>query len=482
MSQSARGLTVEDTADWPRTVRDAYTKLSAGHVSIDLSETGEPFRVPESGVVDDHTRGKMARTAYWYKCLRDGRRRVLDGLPRVNGVELDPDAEHPRILAAVKEIERWTQQREKVLVFGVFLRPLRLLRDVLNVRHALRAVSAGRPIAHAVHSDAALLGIAVRQRERLWDEGALSGRLSMRDVTEMRRALADGHKAYERLRNKVHRRAKQPVASWMGDPSLFGGARRDSALQKALEHHLASFLLEDVLAMRDDAHETLSNNDDVSDERVHELSNIFVEERFRPLLGELDGEDVDEDQAAFRQDALRALLEDDDVRQSFHARLLQGATRWQTRRYLQAAFNRPGASPGVLIAQSQVGREGLNLHESCRVVVQFHAEWNPAVLEQQIGRVDRKGSFWERRARSWLDAGAQGEPPFIEVRQLVFEGTYDAFQWDRVMGRQHHFDASLFGALLPAEAWERVPEVRLRGLREAAPSFQPTLGRVVRST
>ena len=106
-------------------------------------------------------------------------------------------------------------------------------------------------------------------------------------------------------------------------------------------------------------------------------------------------------------------------------------------------------------------------------MVQFHAEWNPAVLEQQIGRVDRKGSRWEQLARAWLAGGAQGTPPFVEVRQLLFEGTYDAFQWERVMRRQRMFDASLFGALLPAEAWLRVPGHRVTSLLEAAPSFSP---------
>jgi hypothetical protein len=62
----------------------------------------------------------------------------------------------------------------------------------------------------------------------------------------------------------------------------------------------------------------------------------------------------------------------------------------------------------VLVAQSQVGREGLNLHESCRIVIQFHAEWNPAVLEQQIGRVDRKGSRWEQLAQAWLEGRTEG--------------------------------------------------------------------------
>ena len=128
----------------------------------------------------------------------------------------------------------------------------------------------------------------------------------------------------------------------------------------------------------------------------------------------------------------------------------------------------------MLVAQSQVGREGLNLHESCRVVVQFHAEWNPAVLEQQIGRVDRKGSLWEQLAKEWLEGQTEAPPPFIEVRQLVFEGTYDAFQWDRVMRRQHVFDASLFGSLLPAEAWTKVPEGLRDGLIAAAPSFAPS--------
>jgi hypothetical protein len=399
MSESARGLTLKDTEGWPHAVRDAYTKLSAGHVSIDLSETNEPLRVPEPDVVNDHTRGKIIRAAYWYRRIRDGRKRVLERLPPMSGAKLDPDTEHPRILAAVKEIESWTLQSEKVLVFGVFLRPLKLLRDVLNVRHALRAADAGRPIAHVVHGDPALLGIALRQLERLRSQAELSGRLTTGNDVEMRRALAESHKAYERLRRQVRERAKKPVIEWCTDPTLLGGAPVERELKGALEDHLVSFVLDHFLDTK---------SDEVTRERFDLLTSQFVVERLRPLLGELGDEDSDQEQAMLRQQAVRALLDDDDVRQSVHARLLQGTTAWNTRRYLQAAFNRPGASPWVLIAQSQVGREGLNLHESCCVVVQFHAEWNLAVLEQQIGRVDRKGSLWERRAEKWLKEGAQG--------------------------------------------------------------------------
>jgi len=468
MSKSAQGLTLADTEGWPRAVRDAYTKLSAGHVSLDLSETAEPLRVPEPGSVADHTRGKIARVAYWYRRLREGRRRIAEE-HATSAVELDPDAEHPRILAAAKEIERWTNQSEKVLVFGVFLQPLRLLRDVLNVRAALRAADADRPISHSIGADPALLGIAVRHMERLRADGALPGRLASAGVSELRRALADGHKAYERLRRRVRKEVHRHLAAWRAAPDLLGGASPDEELDEALEDHLVSFLLDDFLAS--------ASPTDPSRERIDVLASEFTDRHLRVLFSEQATEDMgEEDQAELRQATLRRVLLDDDhdARQSHHARLLQGKTKWDTRRYIQAAFNRPSASPRVLVAQSQVGREGLNLHESCRVVVQFHAEWNPAVLEQQIGRVDRKGSLWERRAQAWLAGGAQGPPPFIEVRQLTFEGTYDAFQWERVMRRQHVFDASLFGSLLPSAAWQRVPSHRVQELTEAAPSFRPS--------
>ena len=130
----------------------------------------------------------------------------------------------------------------------------------------------------------------------------------------------------------------------------------------------------------------------------------------------------------------------------------------------------------MLLAQSIVGREGLNLQKDCRVVVQLHAEWNPAILEQQIGRVDRKGSRWEALANDWLlqPAATRGPAPKVEVWQIIFEGTYDASQWERVGRRQHLFDAALFGSLMPLDAWLRASEAHRRRLTLAAPSFSPS--------
>lgn len=44
--------------------------------------------------------------------------------------------------------------------------------------------------------------------------------------------------------------------------------------------------------------------------------------------------------------------------------------------------------PQVLVTQSMVGREGLNLHEACRTVILLPREWNPGAVEQLRERRD----------------------------------------------------------------------------------------------
>ncbi|MFZ4580497.1 MAG: helicase-related protein, partial [Myxococcota bacterium] len=63
----------------------------------------------------------------------------------------------------------------------------------------------------------------------------------------------------------------------------------------------------------------------------------------------------------------------------------------ETRERLQVAFNAPGIYPMVLVA-NEVMQEGLDLHRACRRVVHHDLSWNPAPIEQRIGRVDRLGS------------------------------------------------------------------------------------------
>lgn len=77
----------------------------------------------------------------------------------------------------------------------------------------------------------------------------------------------------------------------------------------------------------------------------------------------------------------------------------------ESREQVREAFNTP-LYPMVLVA-NEVMQEGLDLHHHCRRVVHHDLAWNPAQLEQRVGRVDRLGSLVqrlrERRAEVTLD-------------------------------------------------------------------------------
>ncbi|WP_447774813.1 helicase-related protein [Variovorax boronicumulans] len=107
---------------------------------------------------------------------------------------------------------------------------------------------------------------------------------------------------------------------------------------------------------------------------------------------------------------------------------MNSTTEPSTRRFLQQAFNGTGSFPQVLVAQSMVGREGLNLHRACRVVMILHPEWNPGVVEQQVGRVDRVGSHWAQLLET-ANCQTPADIPRIEVRPVIFKGTYDEHNW-----------------------------------------------------
>lgn len=143
---------------------------------------------------------------------------------------------------------------------------------------------------------------------------------------------------------------------------------------------------------------------------------------------------------------------------------------------MQLAFNRKQGHPKVLVAQSLVGREGLNLHKACRTVVLLHPEWNPGVVEQQIGRVDRIGSLWEEKLNQVI-AGTQtdGDLPRIEIRPVVFRGTYDEKNWQVLHDRWDDLRAQLHGLVISpriAEKYWNVDKL-MAEINDAAPNFSP---------
>lgn len=131
-----------------------------------------------------------------------------------------------------------------------------------------------------------------------------------------------------------------------------------------------------------------------------------------------------------------------------NVRLANGEVRRDTRQRLMLAFNTP-FYPEVLIASS-VMAEGVDLHLECRHTIHHDLDWNPSVLEQRTGRLDRIGS----------KAEVTKNP--IVVYEPFLEGTQDEKQFRVVKDRERWFNV-VMGEKMELDEWstdraaERVP-------------------------
>jgi hypothetical protein len=86
--------------------------------------------------------------------------------------------------------------------------------------------------------------------------------------------------------------------------------------------------------------------------------------------------------------------------------LLHGAMDRAERAAAVRRFNGGGAR---LLLATDAAAEGLNLQQSCRLVINLELPWNPMRLEQRIGRIDRIG-----------------QPRHVHVINLLASGTAEA--------------------------------------------------------
>jgi len=105
-------------------------------------------------------------------------------------------------------------------------------------------------------------------------------------------------------------------------------------------------------------------------------------------------------------------------------------------------FNTP-LLPEVLVCTS-IGQEGIDLHRHCRHVIHYDLAWNPAVLEQRTGRVDRIGSktFRER------DLATTEPKPRLEIGVPFLAGTYDERMFEELRLRAQTFEVLTGGELV----------------------------------
>jgi superfamily II DNA or RNA helicase len=72
--------------------------------------------------------------------------------------------------------------------------------------------------------------------------------------------------------------------------------------------------------------------------------------------------------------------------------LLDGGTEPEDREVIKAAFQAPSdRSPARILLATDAASEGIDLQNFCRYMIHVEIPWNPNVLEQRNGRIDRHG-------------------------------------------------------------------------------------------
>jgi hypothetical protein len=427
---------------------------------------------PDSREIEEIEDVKQKRLAFWLKKANKYAKK-----------DSEDGRSYPRIQETATFIEKLLNdnKEEKVLVFGTFTDPMRDLRDELNYRYIARRIKDGQILKHQLSETTLEKVFAVYKH--LFEENMCLIDFKKEAVTLHGKYITLQGKINDILKNeeeKIIDQLIQKKKKLHRERDLFKEIKDDKELSNSLFKSVKEDLLNSFVDRDDSIDEKRLNLkiDDVREKfQEHILAFIRDVSDSGESTGISDEEEKIKDSIKSLKDHLAKLSDDKEgSRSSAYCRLMDGDTDWNTRRRIQRQFNTENSSPRVLIAQSKVGREGLNLHTCCRKIVLFHQEWNPGVVEQQIGRVDRIDSLWNKMAKKWQEE-KKGDFPKIEIYYVVFSGTYDQHQYEVLESRSIKMNAQLFGALLSEKAIEKVPEEMKKTLIEAAPNFDPVLTR-----
>ena len=408
------------------------------------------------------------RLKWWREALRQSFPLGLDSL-----------YDHPAIAACVNSVEETTADGGKVLVFGKFVQPLRALVELLNAREMVRCLQEGRSWPQSkVHetrqgendsSERGAVEVACRQL------GYSATAAEIDDLLEVQ--YRELEKRREQWRANLLENLEKGISTGTGDSRirhLFNAFRSSVKTQSAVTGDRGP------LAVVGKAMNELMVDQKSPGPRdfADAFSQLVTALSDRDDHSDTNNDGIlDEHEAAALWPTLEARLNDEYSRpQGGFARLLFGATQPASRRMLQLAFNRAASFPKVLVAQSMVGREGLNLHRACSTVVLLHPEWNPGVVEQQIGRVDRVGSHWSAKLDEAIKQDCPPNMlPRIRIRPVIFKGTYDQHNWNVLRARWDDLRAQLHGEVIPLRMIGNDVQLRVivDGLERIAPKFSP---------
>lgn len=400
---------------------------------------------------------RAARLDWWLKVL---------GRTFANGD--DALFSHPAILAAVNRIEEISKAGEKVLVFGRFNRPLQALVRLLNAREMLRSLDEGRQWPQSIVREEEIVAVAAA-----WSQLNKKKEFNLIKLNEVLK------KQYTKLENqrsdypeKLMGKLKEGLSEEERYSKFFNEFQSDKEIKKYLIRAMQQMIGLDLTGLEPA---------DCAQAFMELMDAAGEPEKVIDIVG--DREEAEEDSSPDWESILQRLVteysDEDYGGRAKYARFMSGQTEMPGRRFLQAAFNSKRSSLKVLVAQSMVAQEGLNLHRACRNVLILHPVWNPGTLEQQIGRIDRIESLWEQKLRNYIEhrkkAGEKENPaqviPRLRVHAVIFRDTYDQYNWNVLLRRRADLQAQLNGIILTSE---EVPLDIRNEINSQAPNFSPS--------
>lgn len=459
---AVEGLSAASSMQTDSTSKRARLTLANGHgiagiidKAINASEDDDAFETEDVNLPSK----KEQRAQWWHSIIANSFQSGEESL-----------YSHPAILKVIDGIESDLSKGQKALVFGKMTKPMRALVNLLNAREMLRSLQKKRywpqskiqeTTDNSAESEELAVKAALYQLNIEWS------------INEVNDRLAGQYKVHTNKLDKAKNTLIKNIESVKAE--VFDS--RTLALFEAFKVSLKSKEPEKQTNLTDFANAIF----ELIDKEGFEFSSFEIAQGFRDLMNVLtaknegdqngDGElDMDEAKGLWPIISKRVSAEFTHIRGGL-ARLMYGGTEAHSRRVMQLGFNRQNSFPKVIVAQSAVGREGLNLHQACRVVYLLHPEWNPGVVEQQIGRVDRLGSRWQKEFEAFQKQG--GVLPFIEVKPVIFKGTYDEYNWQVLDTRWDELRSQLHGVILQASERTRGDEDIYDELCRAAPDFRP---------
>jgi len=319
--------------------------------------------------------------------------------------DLRASAKHPKVDATAKRVLEAWRKGEKVVVFCHFIQTGRTLRRVISGRMHEEICRLGGKKLNCSPKQAAIR--LQRISRRFFDTDSPVRRACDDEIA----GLLKGYPRLARhtmLRDTIRRYVRTPSFLVRFLP-LSSRGLRPAAVRRAFQGETG--LREVLKAFLDFLQEQCTPKE--CEDYIAAVDSIQT--------GDMTGREA---RRSFQEDELAVLSRRDLLLPN--VRLVNGDTRQDTRQKLMLTFNSP-FFPEILVC-SNVLAEGVDLHRYCRYVIHHDLDWNPSVLEQRTGRLDRIGAKVERC----------GQP--IEVYLPYVAETQDEKMYRVVVDRERWFN------------------------------------------